>query len=1202
GTTGKPKGVLITHRAIRHFVATEGAIMGITEKDVVAQSASLSFDLSLEEIWLSFAAGATLQVVNKEMLQLGAELGRALAREKVTVWSCVPTLLALQEGDMPGLRLIIVGGEACPPDLVRRWARPGRRMVNTYGPTETTVTATWCDLVPGKSVTIGRPLPNYTTYVLDESLRPVTPGESGELCIGGPGVATGYLNRPQLTAEKFIPNPFARPGAPDPVLYRSGDLVRVNVEGNIEFLGRIDSQVKIRGYRIELSEIEAVLLDVGKLRQVAVAVHSAQSGADPQIVAYLVPREGDKPDISDLRDKCRARLPAYMVPAIFQVQAGLPVLPSGKIDRKNLPTPFVIPSSAASPERKSAAPEKGVERMLHEIWIGLFAPTSVSVDDDFFLDLGGHSLRAAALVSKLRALPEFAHVSMRDIYAHPTIRKLAAHLSATSPRGAKGAAAGAFQSVPWWRYGLCTFAQGLALVPIFALYSIQLLIPYMTYAVITSSDYDWLPENPWQARFFAIVASLAVFLATIPAIFLLSIILKWLVLGRTKPGVYPLWGFYYFRWWFTLRLLGVVPTDYLTGTPLLAIYLRLLGAKIGPGVHLDTDSFDAPDLLDIGEGSSICTGAALLCSRIENGLLKIAATTVGRGCHVGNGSVVAAGSVLRDRAHLGDLSLLPSGGIIPANEMWCGSPAAKVGIVPPAPPLAPLNVRIAHGLVFAALFFIFPLLSIAPIFPGMILLTEIDQMTSGYDWLLLSPLLALVFIAGTCLEIATLKWLVVGEVQPGKWSVYSNYYVRLWFVDKLMDLSLETVNSLYATLYLNPWFRLLGATVGVRAEISTASSVSHDLLELGDESFIADAVMLGVPSVRDGVLELGQTKIGKRAFIGNSALVPAGCAVGEEVLIGCLSVPPTDEAQATTKGSSWFGTPAIQLPRRQHTLQFDEASRFKPTRKLLSQRMIIEAVRVLLPVTVYVAMNSLMIAIVLQMHPIYGLLGVAWRFPFLDMGLAGAVALGVVLFKWLVIGRYRPVEKPLWSRYVWRSELVTSAYENIAVPLFCEHLQGTPFINWYQRLLGAKIGRRVYAETADITEHDVVSIGDDAALNMDCGIQTHLFEDRVMKISSVAIGPRCAVGAGAIVLYDSKMEADAQLDDLSMLMKGETLPSGTAWQGSPARRRAAPAGKSLVYAMPQQSKTTVAKPNAVAFPRELPESVIRRPTPVAGPK
>lgn len=174
-------------------------------------------------------------------------------------------------------------------------------------------------------------------------------------------------------------------------------------------------------------------------------------------------------------------------------------------------------------------------------------------------------------------------------------------------------------------------------------------------------------------------------------------------------------------------------------------------------------------------------------------------------------------------------------------------------------------------------------------------------------------------------------------------------------------------------------------------------------------------------------------------------------------------------------------------------------------------------------------------------------------FPLAYMGLALGAGLFVVALKWCLIGRYRKLEKPLWNHFVWRSELITSTYEELAVPYLADHLRGTPFLPWFWRLLGARFGRRVFADTTDITEFDVVSVDDDAALNNSCGLQTHLFEDRVMKISTIDIGPRCTVGALAITLYDSRMEADTSLDDLSMLMKGETLPTGTAWRGSPAR-------------------------------------------------
>jgi non-ribosomal peptide synthetase-like protein len=1014
-------------------------------------------------------------------------------------------------------------------------------MLNTYGPTETTITATWCELKPDQPVTIGRPLPNYTAYVLDEQRQLVPPGESGELCLGGPGVALGYLNRPKLTAEKFIANPFGGAEVSDPVLYRTGDLVKVNERGDIEFLGRIDTQVKIRGYRVELAEIEAVLVELGRLRHAAVALQPAGESGDPVLAAYLLPRDGEIVNEAALRERCRERLPAYMIPAFFAVVDHLPTLASGKVDRANLPP---MASHAAPAHRRVAPPGTATERALYEAWSEVFEPAQVSLDDDFFQDLGGHSLRAAALVSKLRRSPRFQHVSMRDIYDHATIRRLAAHLEDGGRR--TDTRTREFHATPWWRHAACTVAQGVSLILIFSFYSLQLLVPYLGYA--------WFLDAG-SGRIEAVAWSLLIFLVSIPAMLLMSVGLKWIVLGRTRPGIYPLWGAYYFRWWFVQRLIGVVPTDYLTGTPLLGLYFRLLGANLGPGVHLDTDALDDPDLVEMGAGSSAGNGASLVCSRVEDGQLKLARILIGAGCHVGNGSVVSAGAVMRDRSRLGELSLLPTGAIIPAGEVWAGSPSAKVGLAPPPAPLAPLSLRISHGLIFAGLFFVFPILAILPIFPGMMLLAEMDQITDSYDWILLSPLLAAGFIVTMCLEIAALKWLVLGKVKAGSWPIYSDYYLRWWFVDKLMELSLDIVNSLYATLYLNPWYRLLGVKVGKRAEVSTASSMCHDLLNLGDESFIADAVLLGAPRVRDGRLELMPTRIGKRAFVGNSALIPAGSVIGDDVLVGCLSVPPREQGQAEQAGTSWFGTPAILLPRRQQAHQFDEGSTFNPPRHLVAQRYLIEAIRVILPPTCYIAMNWLMISYVIDLSQSVGFWGVAWRFPFLYMGLALAVSLGVVAMKWVVMGRYKPVEKPLWSRYVWRSELVTSTYENVAAPLFCEHLQGTVFLGLFLRLLGAKVGKRAYLDTADITEFDVVSIGDDAALNQGCGLQTHLFEDRVMKISTVEIGAGCVVGASAIVLYDSVMEPGASLDDLSMLMKGETLPANTAWQGSPARRR-----------------------------------------------
>ena len=291
GSTGKPKGVAVSHANIVNFLRVATPIYGVRDDDRVYQGLSIAFDYSIEEIWPAWIAGATLVAGPGDYSQrVGRELTEFLNKHKITVFCCVPTLLTTIEDEIPSMRFLMVSGEACPPDLVRRWSRQGVRMLNTYGPTETTVTATCGELHPDRPVTLGRPLPTYSVYILDDQLNPVAEGESGELCIGGPGVAVGYLNRPELTAEKFVPNPFATDRAHSPRLYRSGDLVRFTCEGEIEYLGRIDTQVKIRGYRIELGEIEEVLRADPAVEN-AVVTPLERDGVAQDLVGYLTLRD-----------------------------------------------------------------------------------------------------------------------------------------------------------------------------------------------------------------------------------------------------------------------------------------------------------------------------------------------------------------------------------------------------------------------------------------------------------------------------------------------------------------------------------------------------------------------------------------------------------------------------------------------------------------------------------------------------------------------------------------------------------------------------------------------------------------------------------------------------------------------------------------------------------------------------------------------
>ncbi len=1141
GSTGQPKGVPIDHRAACNLVRAEGELFGVRPGDRVYQGFSLAFDASVEEIWLAFFAGATLVPATREMARAGADLPRQLTEAGVTVLSCVPTLLAMFEDDLPSVRLLILGGELCPSALAARWAKPGRRMVNTYGPTEATVIATSGECGPERPITIGRPLPNYHAYILDPRLAPVPIGVPGELCLAGIGIARGYLGRPELTGEKFVPNPFAKDDPHFGRLYRTGDRVRFNPDGEIEFLGRIDSQVKLRGFRVELGEIETILREQAGVLDAVVALREDPDEL-PRLVGYVVMRREATLDETALRAALRDRLPAYMVPSEFEGLTSLPRLPSGKVDRRRLPAPM--------PRRPDPGPvnagQTDAERKILAVWQALFRAGPLERDADFFLDLGGHSLLAAQMVSQLRKDPQFASLSMLDAYEHPTAAALAAALTARVAPPAADSNSSTSAPPSSAAFTICGAWQAVGLYFAAGFFSLQWLAPYLTYTWMRESDYDLLP---------AIVGSLASLLGLYPLMLLATIAVKWLVIGRYRAGEYPLWSFYYARWWFVNTIISAVPVGYLTGTPLLNWYYRLMGARVGVNVHLGSESASIFDLLSIGDDTCVGVEANLGGYTVEAGKLRLGPITIGRRCFVGARAVVREGARIEDDGQLDDLSLLRRGETIPRGECWRGSPGRPTPRPPrPAsPPRPSLAKRLGFGLLHAVGLFIFPVFVLSAIFPGMMLMNYLNYADDYYWYLFLAPPVALSFVVLLGLEIAAIKWLFLGRVKPGRYPLQSSFYFRKWFVDQLLELSLDVLGPLYATIYLAPWYRLLGAKLGPRAEISTASFISPDLLTIGEESFIADSVSLGAARVEDGAVTIGETRIGRRSFVGNSACLPPGTKLGSDSLIGCLSAPPTNPDEAARDGASWLGSPAIFLPQRQASAAFPVETTFQPTRKMWWQRAAIEFIRVILPSTCFIILTSLLMSVVVLIEDDITLTQLLLLFPILYAACGIAATLFTVALKWALVGRYKPGEKPLWTTFVWRTELVTSMHENLADLFFTNLLTGTPYLAWFFRLLGAKIGRRVYMETTDLTEYDLVSIGDDAILNVDCTLQTHLFEDRVMKMSTVEIGPGCTVGSLSLVLYDTRMEPGASLGDLSLLMKGEILPAGTRWEGIPSR-------------------------------------------------
>ncbi|HYO54876.1 amino acid adenylation domain-containing protein, partial [Archangium sp.] len=456
GSTGKPKGVLIEHRGILNTLHGSLRECGMEPGQKVMQFASIGFDAAVQEMFLPLLSGGTLVFAPPEALLPGPEMARFIKSQGIThLMVATPVLAALPFEADNSLRTIVVGGEACPAELVERWA-PGRRFIQQYGPTEASITAASmrCEAGKGKPP-FGKPYPNTRLYVLDGKLEPVPVGVPGELYIGGAGVGRGYLGRPELTAGSFSPDPFgAQPGSR---LYRTGDVVRYRADGNLEFVGRADGQVKLRGFRIELGEIEAVLGKHQSVEKGLVVVREDVPG-NKRLVAYVVPQPETELDSERLEEFMGERLPEYMVPSAFVLLNALPLTPNGKVDRKALPPPGENRAEVES----YVAPRNLNEELLAGIWAELLSVEKVGIHDNFF-ELGGHSLLSVKILSRVRAIFD-VELSVLDIFEQPTVAQLVEKIAA-SREGAKGSLAPPIVATSPAEYVPLSFAQQLAWRP-----------------------------------------------------------------------------------------------------------------------------------------------------------------------------------------------------------------------------------------------------------------------------------------------------------------------------------------------------------------------------------------------------------------------------------------------------------------------------------------------------------------------------------------------------------------------------------------------------------------------------------------------------------------------------------------------------------------------------------------------------------------
>lgn len=1124
GSTGTPKGVAVTHRSAAAFVDAERRLFLQAEPigpiDRVLAGLSVAFDASCEEMWLAWGSGACLVPAPRSLVRTGSDLGPWLVARGITVVSTVPTLAALWPAEsLENVRLLIFGGEACPPELAARLAADGREVWNTYGPTEATVVACAAPLDGSAPVRIGLPLDGWDLAVVGSDGTPVEDGEIGELVIGGVGLAR-YLD-PAKDAEKYAPH--AALGWPR--AYRSGDLVRADPEGLV-FVGRADDQVKVGGRRIELGEVESALQDLDGVSAAAAAVRTTGAGVQV-LVGYLGVADPAGFDRGAATAALRRRLPAPLVP-LLAVLDELPTRTSGKVDRAALPWPL------AGAEGDAA--DLPVElRPLAGDWHEVLGVTVDSADANFF-ELGGGSLAAAQLVSRIRRRhPEF---TIAELYEHPRLGSMAEALAA---RAEHDAGDGEFRRITPTPRRMQVLQMVLG-VPLAVLGGARWLTFALTASTLLAglSDLAWLPRvDPWM-----LALGLLLFVTPFGRMAIAALGAR-LLLAGVRPGDYPRGGGVHLRLWLAEQAAQQVGAVSLAGAPWVAYYARALGARIAPDVELHTVP-PVTGMLTIGRGASIEPEVDLSGYWIDGDIVRIGAIRIGAESTVGARSTLLPGTRIGKRAEIAPGSSVF--GRVPAGQLWAGSPAARVGRARGWWPEARAPRRRQWVWAFGLSSMVLSAIPLAAVLLGAaVLVAAVRGADDGGELVAraFAALVPAVLVAGLALALTVLvavRLLGIG-MREGIHPVRSRLGWQAWCTERLLDLARTLLFPIYSSLVTPVWLRLLGARVGRNVEASTVLLLPK-MTTIRDGAFLADDTLVAGYELGNGWMRVAAVEIGRRAFLGNSGMAVAGHRVPKDGLVAVLSAaPPRSKA-----GSSWLGSPAVRLQRT--VTEVDAERTYAPPARLRVARALWEACRVV-PV---IATCGLGLGVLLVLGALAAALG-----PLVALLLSGAVLLsaGVVAAalstaaKWVLVGRIRVGEHPLWSSFVWRTEVADTFVEMVAAPWFANAAAGTYPLNLWLRSLGARIGRGVWCETYWLPEADLADLRDGSTVNRGCVVQTHLFHDRIMSMDTVTLDAGATLGPHSVILPAATISAHATVGPASLVMRGEVVPEGTRWSGNP---------------------------------------------------
>jgi non-ribosomal peptide synthetase-like protein len=1127
GSTGTPKGVAVTHRSAAAFVDAESQMFlqhtPIGPGDRVLAGLSVAFDASCEEMWLAWRHGACLVPAPRSLVRSGMDLGPWLVSRDVTVVSTVPTLASLWPPEaLEAVRLLIFGGEACPPELAERLAAgpdsAGREVWNTYGPTEATVVACAARLDGVGPVSIGLPLPGWDLAVVDEHGEPVGYGEVGELAIGGVGLAR-YLD-PDKEAAKYAPMPtlgWAR-------AYRSGDLVRLERDG-LFFCGRADDQVKVGGRRIELGELDSALVHLPGVSGGAAAVRRT-AGGTPLLVGYIASADPAF-DLSAARASLAETLPAALVPRLVLVDE-LPTRTSGKVDRDALPWP--PPGGSGEDE---AADLGGTMGWLAGLWRNVLGAVVTGPEADFFA-LGGGSLTAAQLVAAVRQ--RHPQLTVAELYDHPRLGSLAGFLDELEPPPRVAPRRVRPTSL------FAQTAQVLLSVPLATLAGLG----WVTWLAVANNVATAVRLVPWTVAvsWWWIAAAFVVFVTPLGRMSI-AVLAARLLLGGLEAGTYRRGGPVHLRVWLAERLAAASGAENLAGAPWMVYYARALGATVGKGVDLHTAP-PVTGMLTLGHRSSVEPEVDLCGHWVDGDRFHVGSITIGNDATIGARTTLLPGAVVGKNADVAPGSAVV--GKVKNGQYWKGSPAVKSGKArhpwpDHRPPRAP-QWMFVYG-VTAMLLGGLPLLALAA---GLAVIgwgirdssRLLYALAHAALWTPVATLVALGVYA--LLTITGVRLLSIG-LREGYHPVRSRAGWQLWATERLMDAARNYLFPLYASLLTPGWLRLLGAKVGRGAEISTVL-LTPKFTVVEDGAFVADDTMVASYELGGGWIHAARATIGKRAFLGNSGITQPGRRVPDDGLVAVLSAAPT-KAKA---GSSWLGSPPVRLRRR--ATETDTARTFHPPARLKVMRAVVETFR-LVPVMVTFGIGVAVLFAFQYMTKHFGILWAAASGGLVLLAAGMVAGAAAVLAKWLLVGRIRVQQHPLWSPFVWRNEVSDTFVETVAAPWFARAASGTPVMNLWLRALGANIGRGVWCETYWLPEADLVTLAKGSTVNRGCVVQTHLFHDRIMRMDTVVLEPGATLGPHCVALPAASLGAGSTVGPASLVMRGDQVPPSTRWQGNP---------------------------------------------------